>query len=348
MEMLGELFLLIVFIALNGFFVASEYALITLRKTHVDDLARSGDTSAKLLSYAIEHLDQYVSATQLGVTIASLAVGWIGETSLAKLLAPLFVGMPPALAFITGNGVAALVAFAIVTFLTIVFGELAPKMTALQRTETVGFFIIRPLTLFTKIFLPAIWLLNHTGNTIVRFVGINPKNVQRQIYSEREIAMIASSSAASGAIQKEEAELVSKALRLDDIAVSELMRHKKDIRAIASDTLLRDVVLIINRDTHNRFPVYKDSFEHIIGYVHVKDIYKLLLNKKEMTPLSEHTIIRPLIFVPNMRKASEVLLEMRKRAIQMAIIQDKENEIIGLVTTEDIFESLVGEVKNKK
>jgi CBS domain containing-hemolysin-like protein len=346
--MLAELLLLVVFIGLNGFFVASEYALINLRKTHVDDLVRSGNTTAKLLFYAIDHLDQYISATQLGVTIASLAIGWIGETSLAELLAPLFAGMPPTLAFITGTSIAALLAFVTVTFLTIVFGELAPKMTALQRTETVGFFIIRPLSIFTKIFLPAIWLLNHTGSTIVRLIGINPQNVQRQIYSEREIAIIASSSAASGAIQKEEAELVSKALRLDDIAISELMRHTKDIRAIASDTLLRDVVLIINRDTHNRFPVYEDSFEHIIGYVHVKDIYKLLLNKKEMTPLSEHKIIRPLIFVPDVRKASEVLLEMRKRAIQMAIVHDKKNEIAGLVTMEDIFESLVGEVEHKK
>lgn len=347
MSMIARLFLIIVFVGLNGFFVASEYVLISLRKTYVDDLARSGNKSARLLSYAIAHLNHYISATQLGVTIASLALGWIGEATIAGLLTPFFVNTPKTIAFITSNSLAALLAFAIITFLTIVFGELAPKMTTLQRTEQVAFFIIRPLTIFTKIFSPAIWLLNTTGNIVVEFIGITPQTVQRQIYSEGEITMIASSSAASGAIQKEEAELVNKALQLDDIPISDIMRQKKDIRAIAADTLLRDVILIINKDTHNRFPVYENSFEHIIGFVHVKDVYKLLLNKKEMTPLREHKIIHPILIVPETQKASEVLLQMRKSKLQIAIVQDKKGNITGLATMEDIFESLVGEIEEE-
>src|SRR5579885_261633 len=223
MEIVFKLLILCFLISLNGFFVASEYVLISLRRTHVEDMARGGNVSAKLLAEALDHLTQYISATQLGVTIASLAIGWLGESTIAVVITPLFTTLPQPLNAITANTVATVIAFVFVTFLTIVFGELAPKKTALQRTERMGFLIIRPLTLFTRIFLPGIWLLNASGNAVVKLVGLSPRDIKPQIYSEREINMIASSSAASGAIQQEEAELVSKALMFDDIAVREIM-----------------------------------------------------------------------------------------------------------------------------
>lgn len=341
-------FLLILFLVfLNGFFVASEFALVAVRKTRIDELVKKGNIFAKLVQNAQKDLDMYISATQLGITIASLALGWVGEPLIAHIIEPLFSFLPGISAAISSHTVAVTLAFCLITFLHIVLGELAPKTIALQSAEKIALGIITPLTAFTVFFKPLIHALNATGIGVLKLVRLYKPDLT-SMHSEEEVKMILAQSAQTGAIPKKEVEMMENVFRLGEIPVKHIMLPRTDIIAFSLDATIQKVLPEIETSLHSRFPVYEDSVDSIVGFVHIKDLYQLLIKTKEgQKKLKETKIVRDIIQVPETKKIDRVLLDMRKKRIHIAVVNDEFGGTAGIVTLEDILESLVGEIQDE-
>lgn len=347
MEFLFQIGLVFLLVFLNGYFVASEFALVAVRKTRIDELAKKGNVSAKLLQKALKELDSYISATQLGITLASLALGWIGEPAIAHFLEPFFHFLPQKEAFLTSHTLAIIFAFSIITFLHIVLGELAPKSIALQKSETTSLLIITPLVIFARTFRPFIWFLNAAGQLVLKLFGFRAPSGHQLIHSEEEVKMILRQSEEGGAIPTKEVEMVYNVFQLGDIPVRHVMIPRTDIIAFNVATSLSEITKKLARHSHSRFPVFENSIDNIIGFVHVKDIYRELLKHDERTKLSKFEIVRKIIYVPEVKKIDKVLQEMRKKRIHLAVVNDEFGGTAGIVTLEDIIESLVGEIEDE-
>lgn len=337
-------FLLVVFLVLlNGFFVASEFALVAIRKTRIEELVKKGNLSAKLVLKAVNDLESYISATQLGITLASLALGWIGEPAIARFLEPFFVFLPNEAALLTAHTLAVITAFSIITFLHIVLGELAPKSIALQSAEKTSLVLIAPLVVFARVFKPFIWLLNGAGTLVLKLFGFSAPSGHQLVHSEEEIKLILAQSAEGGALEKQEVEMIHRVLQLGDIPVRNIMMPRTEIKAVDAETTVEDLKRLIRKDTLSRHPVYKGNIDTIIGYVHEKDINKFSQDKLEIS-LLESGLIREIINVPEVQRIDDVLQAMRKKRVHMAIVNDEYGGTLGIVTLEDILESIVGEI----
>ena len=336
--------------------MAAEFALVGVRKTRIDELANKGNAAAKLVQKALNNLDSYISSTQLGITLASLGLGWIGEPTIAHVLEPILSGYLSAdTAFITAHTLAVIMAFSFITFLHIVLGELAPKTIALQRAESTALFLIIPLAAFTTIFKPFIWVLNGAGNLVVKAIGLRPPKGHELVHSEEEIKMILSQSQMSGIIPKGEAEMVQNIFKLGDTSIKDTMIPRKNIVAFDIETPLTELLDKASLNIHSRFPVYKNSIHNIVGFIHVKDLYQqavdpigeIAFEEEQKKKLSELKIIRDIIFVPESQKADRVLILMRKKRVHIAIVQNKSDKTVGLVTLEDVMEDVVGEIQDE-
>lgn len=328
--------------------MASEFALVGVRKTRIDELAKNGNSSAKRVQRALVNLDSYISATQLGITLASLGLGWIGEPAIAHFLEPfLATYLSQTIAFVTSHTLATIIAFSFITFLHIVLGELAPKTVALQRAETTALLIILPLRIFATIFKPFIWILNEAGGLVVSLAGLKPPSGHQLVHSEEEIKMILNQSQESGLIPKREAEMVHNIFKLGDIEVKQIMIPVAEIIAFNVDIPLKEVVKTIKEHPHSRFPVFKKTIDSVIGFVHVKDIYQEILKSDGERKLSKTDIIREIIEIPEDQKVDKILREMKKKRIHIAIVDNEFGETAGMVTMEDVIESVVGEIEDE-
>lgn len=354
MEFIFQFLLVILLVFLNGYFVAAEFALVGVRKTRINELANKGNSAAKIVQKALDNLDSYISATQLGITLASLGLGWIGEPAIARAIEPSlnsYLGADAS--FITAHTLAVIIGFSFITFLHIVLGELAPKTIALQRAEATSLYLIIPLAIFTTVFKPFIWVLNGAGNLVVRSIGLHPPQGHQLVHSEEEIKMILSQSQESGLIPKGEAEMVQNIFKLGDTTVRQIMIPRTDIIAFNVVTPLSEVVKTIKKHPHSRFPVFENSIDTIIGFVHVKDIYREVLKLEEegkhssSYKLSQTDIIRQIITIPEMKKGDSVLIEMKKKRVHIAAVNDEFGGTSGLITLEDVLESVVGEIEDE-
>ncbi len=347
MEFIFKISLVILLVLLNGFFVASEFALVSVRKTRIQELANKKHLQAKILLKALDNLDHYISATQFGITLASLALGWLGEPAIAHFLEPYFGFFPPALSFLTAHTLAVIIAFSIITFLHIIVGELAPKTVAIQKAEKTAFLIITPLIVFTKIFNPFIWLLNKSGQLLLRILGFNPSGEKHIIHSEEEVKMILSQSGEGGDITKDEIEMVYNVFQFGDISAKKVMVKRGAILAFEIDSSLKEMAEKIEDYPHSRFPVFEKSLDSIIGFVHIKDIYRELLKNGEDSKLENIKIIRKIINVKEVDKLDDVLEEMQRKRVHVAVVRNQEGSTAGIITLEDILESLVGEIEDE-
>lgn len=347
MEFLYQIVLVILLVLLNGFFVASEFALVGVRKTRIEELVRKGNATAKLVQKALQNLDTYISATQLGITIASLALGWIGEPAIAHFIQPYLAFLDEQAAYVTAHSLAVAIAFSLITVLHIILGELAPKTIALQRAETTSLLVIVPLTAFATVFSPFIWVLNEAGNLVVKIIGLEPPNGRQLVHSEEEIKMILSQSEEGGVIPKGEAEMVYNVFKLGDTTVKQIMIPRTDIVAFNVATPLKEIVKTTRKNLHSRFPVYENSIDTVVGFIHVKDIYLQFLKGGEDRKLSESDIIRQIITVPETKKVDLVLVEMRRKRVHIAVVIDEFGGTAGLITLEDVIESVIGEIEDE-
>src|SRR3989454_544048 len=253
----------------NGFFVAAEYAFVRIRRTQLDEFAQQGSARARLAASLVDRLDQYISASQLGVTLCSLAIGWIGEPAVAALLGPLFRWLPDPLLEVLSFALA----FGVITYLHIVVGELAPKYLAIQRALALALWCAYPLHLFYRVMYPFIVLVNASANAILRAVGIRPSD-EINVHSEEELKMLVAVSTRKGVLQESERVIVGRAMEFADRIVRQVMVPRTEIVAVSDDTPVADILITARQHRFSRFPVYHEDLDHIIGIVHLEDLVR--------------------------------------------------------------------------
>jgi CBS domain containing-hemolysin-like protein len=328
----------------NAFFVAAEFALVGARRSKIDQMASEGDRLAKAAQTAIKDLDKYISATQLGITLASLSLGWIGEPALAGLVdrfLGLFGIVPPAAAVHTVAGV--VTAFLIITFLHIVLGELAPKSLALVKPESVSRHLALPLMVFAKVMAPAITVLNGTANWMMRKVGIAPQSEAQHVHSPEELRLLVMQARAHGTLDETDSAMLAGVFDFHEKKAYDVMRPRTEVVALDIDSTDPEVWDIVRRERYSRYPVYRDTLDDVIGVFVAKDLWLYEGNE----PFTLKQFVRPALYVPASRPAERVMEDLRKTRAQMAIVLDEYGGTAGILTMEDLVEEVVGDITDE-
>jgi CBS domain containing-hemolysin-like protein len=337
-----RLILALFLIFLNGFFVAAEFAIVKVRASQIEIKAKSGSRVGKMAKNIVHNLDGYLAATQLGITLASLGLGWVGEAVMVTIFSNLFHGfdLNPAVL----HSAATIVAFSIITIMHIVFGELAPKSLAIQRPVATTLFVSVPLQIFYVVFRPFIWALNNLAAFILKPFGINTAGGHDSLHSNEELQYLLDQGKESGALEDNEHELIKNVFDFNERVVKNIMVPRTKIMGIELTTPTNEVVDKIISEGYSRLPVYDDIIDKIIGIIHAKDVLPLLA-KNEAWTLND--IIRKPYFVPETKKINDLLSELQQKRIQIAIVIDEFGGTAGMVTLEDIVEEIVGEIQDE-
>ena len=339
-KILFTLFLVLV----NGFFVAAEFAIVKVRASQLEvrnDVKKSVAKTAKTI---VNNLDAYLAATQLGVTLASLGLGWVGESVMTSIILSVFSFLNLDISPETAHQISLPIAFIIITVLHIVFGELAPKSIAIRYPTNTTFAIAWPLRVFYFIFRPFIWLLNGFANSILRLMGIKPIHGS-EIHSEEELKMIISESHEGGAIEETERALIQNVFEFDDRRVNNIQTLRKNISAVSITQTVRSAIEYAIQEGYSRYPVYEETLDNIKGVVYTKDLIKHVLDHPELKAIQP--IMREAYFISETSKIKNVLKEFQKKHIQMAIVTNEIGELTGILSMEDILEELVGEIQDE-
>jgi CBS domain containing-hemolysin-like protein len=329
----------------NGFFVAAEFALVSVRPTRIAELITRGNRAARWVQKAIANPDRFIAATQLGITLASLGLGWIGEPALSRLLQPLVDLFPVEIESQVSHGLSAGLAFGVITFLHVVIGELAPKSIALQNPERTSLLVARPTVWTEWIFKPAIWLLNGTGNALLRLFGIRPAEPHELVHSVEELKMLVSASAQSGVMADSEQEMLNAVFEFRQTLVRQVMIPRTEVIAVPADASLRNILEASVAHGFSKMPVYLEDLDHIAGIVHLKDVVASLQSDKENTTTANE-IMWETIFIPEAATVSTLLQVFRAQHRHMAIVLDEYGGTAGVVTLEDLLEEIFGEVSD--
>ena len=334
------LFLAIVLVFLNGFFVAAEFALVKVRPTQIDPYVTEGLRRGKVARHMIRHLDAYLSATQLGITLASLALGWIGEPAFAWIIEPVvrtFAGDNPQIL----HSAALTVSFLTITILHIVLGELAPKSIAIRKSEGTALLIALPLFVFYKITYPAIWVLNHTANALLKVFGIAPVSEGELAHDEEELRLLLSSSNASQ-LSTQKRELLDNIFELSHRMARQIMLPRQDVVYLSTARPLAENLRLARRSGHTRFPLCEGDLDHVVGVIHIKDIFH---RERPLTSLQE--VAREIAFVPETLELDRLLKRMRTERFHLAAVIDEYGGVSGIVTLEDVIEEIVGQINDE-
>ncbi|MEJ5961208.1 hemolysin family protein [Pedobacter immunditicola] len=341
-----QIFLTFFLVVLNGFFVAAEFAIVKVRASQIEIQAKSGSRVANIAKFITQHLDGYLAATQLGITLASLGLGWVGESVMEHLLHNLLTSLGSSPEFVASFSSTAspIIAFAFITVMHIVFGELAPKSIAIQRPVATTLFIALPLQIFYVVFKPFIWALNGFANVLLKLVGIGSVSGHEALHSTEELYYLLDQGKESGALDTNEHELIKNVFDFNERVVKNIMVPRTKISGVELETSGEEVIQKIISEGYSRFPVYDDIIDKIIGIIHAKDVLPLLASKKDWTI---NDIIRKPYFVPETKKINDLLSELQQKRIQIAIVIDEFGGTAGMVTLEDIVEEIVGEIQDE-
>jgi CBS domain containing-hemolysin-like protein len=331
----------VVLVALNAFFVAAEFALVGARRTRLEEMAQRGDRKALLAQRAIRSLDRYISATQLGITLSSLGLGWIGEPALAGLIQGAFSWLPGAFAPIATHGVAVVIAFTIITAMHIVLGELMPKALALLYPEAISAWVAGPLLGFAWVMHLPIAVLNGTANRLLRVFRISPPGEHERLHSPEEIRMLVEQSEEGGSLGKEDARLLEGVFEFSEKTAQEVMTPRTQMVALERVLTVEEAADVVAQARRSRYPVYGESLDDIVGVVHAKDI---LTAVRQNPGASVGSIMRPPLFVPGTREVEDVLADMKRLKVHLAVVLDEYGGTAGLVTMEDLLEEIVGDI----
>ncbi len=346
-----SLLLVVLLVLANGFFVAAEFALVSVRRTRIDQLVTEGRPRARGVQRALGHLDTYIAATQLGITMASLALGFIGEPALAHLIDPLTSRFLPAEgAAITSHGLAVILAFSIATALHIVFGELAPKSIALQRPEATSLWVTAPLNVFLKIFKPFISVLNGIGNAVVRMLGFDPVGEHASVHSVEELELIVRSSREAGVVDAQQEYMVAGVFEFAGSHAREIMTPRTEVEAVPVNVSLGELARHASEGSHSRLPIYDGDLDHIVGVVHVKDVLRALRLQDvgdDAAPFDVRSIMRKVVFVAESLPLDRLMAQLRHARLHLAVVVDEFGGTAGLVTFEDLLEEIVGDVADE-
>jgi putative hemolysin len=333
-------------VAANGFFVAGEFALVKVRATRIEQLVSEGVGAAKVVQSQIQHLDTYIASTQLGITLASLALGWIGEPSLSHLIEPLFDWIGGGAAQTLSHSLAIVISFVLITGFHIVLGELVPKSIALQSSEKTSLFVARPLLLFTRLLHPFILLMNSVGNAVVRLFGMEATSEHASVHSVEELEMLVAQSRQGGVLDAQEEAFLHHVFIFGETSVQAVMLPRSEVVGVPNTISLEELKQTFAQEQYTRLPVYEENLDSIIGMVHLKDVFSWLQSEKKQ-PFSLPEILRPVLYVTQTSSIEAVFAQMRSKRIHLAIVIDEYGGTAGMVTLEDIVEEIVGEVQDE-
>ncbi|WP_455577927.1 hemolysin family protein [Aliarcobacter skirrowii] len=332
----------LILVLLNGFFVLSEFAIVKVRRTKLEEFVKQGKRSASLALKMSNSLDTYLSATQLGITFSSLALGWIGEPALARLIESnvTFLANNPVLLHTTSF----IIAFSIVTFLHVVFGEIVPKSIAIAKAEVMVLYIARPLYIFWLVFYPLIRFFDIVAASILRALNVKPATEHELAHSEEELRIIVNESFKGGHIDSVESEIIKNAVDFSETVAKEIMTPRKDMICLNSEKSLEENIKRVISTKHTRYPYCNGGKDNIVGMIHSRDILNDVLESKK---LDISKLVRPIIMVPENTSISSILTRMNKSRIHLALVVDEYGGTSGLITMDDILEEIIGETTDE-
>jgi len=331
-------------VALNGFFVAAEFSLVAIRRTKVEELVRKNIRGARAVEEATANLDRSIAATQLGITLASIALGWIGERALAGLMEPLFAWMPGIWAGVTAHGSAVAVAFTAITFMHVVFGELVPKTVALQSVDRTSLWVAKPLLVFYQLTWPLIALMNGAGNWIVRQIGFRPAHGAELMHSVEELALLIEDTEEAGILEEEQADIVQNVFQLSNKTVRDCMVPRDKIASLEIHMAPEDILDAVRDGAHTRMPVYEGTLDNVVGIVNTKDLF-YLFSLRGVVVLED--AIYPATYLEPDETVANALKLFKKSRKPMALVRNADNMILGMVTLEDVIEEIVGDIEDE-
>lgn len=336
------MFLVVLLIGASAFFVMAEFSFLRVRSSRIEQLISEGNKKAIELQKITFQLDAYLSACQLGITVTALALGFLGEPTMARLLEPLFekTDMPTALT----HTISIAVAFLVITYFHVVLGELAPKTIAIQKAEKVALVLAKPMKIFYILMYPFIFVLNGSGNMFARLFGVKPSSEHEEVHSEEELKILLSESYESGEINHAEYRYVNRIFNFDELAAREIMIPRIDLVVLDIDASAEENIEIMKQENYTRFPVIDGDKDHIIGFIHSKEFF---MKKSENPNTDIKDLIRPMVSVPDGLPVKELLRKMQSEAFHFAVVTDEYGGTSGLVTLEDILEEIVGEIRDE-
>jgi len=340
-----NLVIIAILIALTVFFVTSEFAIVKIRSSRIDQLIEEGSSKAVSAKKVISNLDEYLSACQLGITITALGLGWIGESTIEHMLSPLFhkINIPESATQVLSVGIA----FAAITFLHVVVGELAPKTLAIQKAELITLIVSRPLILFYKIMYPFIWVLNGSARVVSSLFGLKPVSENEIAHTEEELRIILSESYKSGEINQSEFKYVNKIFEFDNRIAKEIMVPRTEMVSLSKDDSLETFLQVLREEKFTRYPIIDGDKDHIIGLVNIKEVMTDIIGNESLSSQTLENYTRPIIRVIETIPIHDLLVKMQKDRVHMAILMDEYGGTSGLVTVEDILEEIVGEIRDE-
>src|SRR5882672_9516983 len=332
-------------VAANGFFVTSEFALVSVRRARLEARAAAGSNNARAALRLLDNPTIFISAVQLGITLASLALGWIGEPTVASLLEPIASSIASeGRAGYIAHVLAIIIAFAAITFLHIVLGELMPKMFALERAEGFALIASRPLEIFAKVFRWPLWIFNRTGSVLGRLLGLKSSLQHAAVYSEAELRQLVDISRESGHLRAEERRLIHRVFEFSDTVVREAMVPRPAIAAISADCSLEEITRSFQQHRYSRLPVYRGSLDNVIGFIHSKDLMPYLLRPHEF---KLEYVLQPPMYVVDTARLEDVLRQMQKAKSHFGFVVDEHGGVEGIITLEDLLEEIVGDISDE-
>lgn len=341
-----SIFLIVLLIALTAFFVATEFAIVKVRMSRIEQLIAEGKMGAIAAKKVVSHLDEYLSACQLGITVTALGLGWLGEPTIESLLHPILnyfhieTSINSLLSFI--------IAFIIITFLHVVIGELAPKTIAIQKAEAITLFVAKPIIIFYRVMYPFIWFLNGSARILIGLFGMKPASDHENAHSEEELRILLSESYESGEINKNELKYVNNIFEFDERIAKEIMVPRTEMVTVSVDDTLIDIIQTIKDENYTRYPVVDGDKDNIVGFINAKELLTaVMMDRSLYDNLQLSAFINPVIRVMETMPIHDLLVKMQKERNHLAILIDEYGGTSGLVTVEDIVEEIVGEIRDE-
>ena len=337
-----NIFIIAFLLFVNGFFVAAEFALVKVRKTRLEQLCNDGNLLAKKALKLVNNVNKMLAAAQLGVTIASIALGWVAEATMVQLVTPIIKYIP--LGHITVHAVAIPVSFLLVTYFHVLLGEQLPKCLALKHTENLALLIATPMDMFITLFKPFVWVLQISGDGLLKMLHADTEDASL-VHSTEELDMLVDASYNEGVLNETEAEMLHNMFKFSDLMAKQVMIPRTDMICVPEDISYEDINKLALENGYTRYPVYeKENIDKIIGFIHVKDLYAIAMTKEEY---SIKSLLRPIILVPETMTLDNLMKEFKKLHIQMAVVVDEYGGTAGLITLEDVLEEIIGEVQDE-
>lgn len=328
----------VVLVAANGLFVATEFAYVAVRRSRIEQLASGGQSRAKLLLASLHDLDNYIAATQLGITMSSLALGWVGEPALAHLIEPPVEALVGGWAPAVSHTASVVVAFTVITTMHIVLGELAPKTLALQRSEATALWVSAPMAVFNRVFRPFIWVMNTAGRMVVKPFGIHPASEHESNLSADELELVIEASARAGLLSTSELMLARRALEFSAIQADQIMVPRTEVIAIDAEDSLEHILDLVDQHQHTRYPVFEEDLDHILGVLDAKDLLRLI----RRGGTDWRSLIEPAVAIPESVSVEVAVQAMRARQVQIVVLVDEHGGTSGILTADEVLYRLLG------